>query len=349
MSKKREILEIEGRQVRLTNLDKVLYPASRFRKGQVIDYYVRVAPYLLPHLKDRPVTLKRYPDGVTGEFFYEKDAPSFTPAWVQRFSVPRRGRAGEIDYILINDLPTLVWVANTASLELHSFLHRVPKIERPTCIVFDFDPGPGTNILTCGRVALLVQELLAKVQLESMVKVSGSKGLQLYVPLNSETDYSVTQPFAKAVAQLMEERHPELVVSKMAKDLRREKVFIDWSQNSDFKTTVSVYSLRAKSSRPYVSLPVSWDELAHALKSNDARSLYFEPDAALKRVAQAEDLFVPVLTIEQRVPSQFTELVQPRGRVVSLELTGKREISPERRSRRQKRQLEALRAAAAGL
>jgi bifunctional non-homologous end joining protein LigD len=243
-------------------------------KAQVIDYYVQAASYLLPHLKHRPVTLKRYPDGVGGEFFYEKDAPSFTPDWVNTFSVPRRGCKGQIHYILVDDLPTLIWVANTASLELHPFLHQVPDLQQPTAIVFDFDPGPGANVLTCAQIAILVRDLLAEMNLKSFIKVSGAKGLQLYVPLNSEMDYSVTQPFAKAIAQLMEERHPELGISKMSKELRQKKVFIDWSQNSDFKTTVSVYSLRAKSDRPYVSLPVTWDELAHALKKADARGLY---------------------------------------------------------------------------
>ena len=302
MAGKRQVIEVEGRRIEVSNLEKVLYPAGRFTKGQVIDYYVRVAPYLLPHLEDRPVTLKRYPDGVTGEFFYEKDAPSFTPEWVKTFAVPRRGRRGEIHYILINDLPTLVWVANIASLELHPFLHRVPNIDQPTAIVFDFDPGPGTDILTCVKAATLVCKLLGQLKLRCFPKVSGSKGLQVYVPLNTETSYAVTQPFAKAVAQLMEERHPSLVVSKMAKELRAKKVFIDWSQNSDFKTTVAVYSLRAKSKRPYVSLPVTWEELERALENKDKKALYFEPEQALERVKRVGDLFAPVLTLKQHLP-----------------------------------------------
>ena len=174
MPVKREFVEIEGRQITLSNVEKLLYPAANFRKGQIIDYYARIAPYLLPHLKDRPVTLKRYPDGVRGEFFYEKDAPKFTPEWVKRFTVPRRGRAGVIHYILINDLPTLVWVANMASLELHPFLHRAPRIDQPTAIVFDFDPGPGADILTCAHAALLVRDLLSQLKLNSFAKVSGS-------------------------------------------------------------------------------------------------------------------------------------------------------------------------------
>jgi bifunctional non-homologous end joining protein LigD len=312
MATKRDVVQIENREVRLSNLHKVLYPATKFTKGQVIDYYVRIAPFLLPHLKDRPVTLKRYPDGVKGQFFYEKDAPSFTPDWVKCFSVPRRGRSGVIHYILINDLPTLAWVANTASLELHPFLHRVPQISKPTSVVFDLDPGPGFDVLNCVHAATLVRELLEEMGLESFAKVSGSKGLQLYVPLNTEAGYAVTQPFAKALAQLMEERHPDLIVSRMAKDLRTKKVFIDWSQNSDFKTTVSVYSLRAKSDRPYVSLPISWDELTNALKRKDAARLYFEPDEALTRVERVKDLFAPVLTRKQKLPSEFLELLRPQ-------------------------------------
>jgi bifunctional non-homologous end joining protein LigD len=303
MARKAQTIRVDGQEVAVSNLEKVLYPAAKFRKGQVIDYYVRVSDYLLPHLKDRPVTLKRYPDGVRGEFFYEKDAPSYTPEWVQRFEVPRRGRKGVIHYILINDLPTLVWVANTAALELHPFLHRAPRIDQPTAVVFDFDPGPGADILTCIEAASLVRDLLAELNLSSFPKVSGSKGLQVYVPLNTPTSYGLTQPFAKAVAELMEQRHPSLIVAKMAKSLRAKKVFIDWSQNSDFKTTVSVYSLRAKADRPYVSLPVAWEELNRARSKEDPKSLYWEPDEALQRVERLGDLFAPVLTLKQELPS----------------------------------------------
>jgi bifunctional non-homologous end joining protein LigD len=206
--KKIETVTVEGRPIALTNLGKVLYPGNRFTKAQVIDYYVRSSDHLLPHLKDRPVTMKRFPDGVRGEFFYEKNAPSYTPEWVQRYTVP--GRLREIHYILINNLPTLVWLANAANLELHPFLHRVPQLSRPTSVVFDLDPGEGTDVLTCARAALLVRDWLAEQDLQSFVKVSGSKGLQLYVPLNMDTSYDVTSPFAKSVATLMEERHPSL-------------------------------------------------------------------------------------------------------------------------------------------
>jgi bifunctional non-homologous end joining protein LigD len=303
--KKNAAIEVEGRRIALSNLEKVLYPGNGFTKGQVIDYYVRVSRYILPHLRDRPITFVRYPDGVRGEFFFEKNAPGFAPEWIKRFSVPHRRHAGDIRYILINDLPTLVWAANLASLELHPFLHRVPNISSPTEIVFDLDPGEGSDILSCVRVALLVREVLAELKLESFAKVSGSKGLQLYVPLNSGLTYDVVKPFAKTFAEFMEQRHPELVVSKMPKHLRTGKVFIDWSQNTESKTTVGVYSLRAKSDQPYVSMPVTWDELIEAEHSKRAQSLYFGPEAALARLEDIGDLFAPVEKLKQKLPREI--------------------------------------------
>ena len=303
MPKKQQI-SIEGRSVPVSNLDKLLYPGGRFTKAKVIDYYIRVAPFLLPHLKDRPVTLKRFPEGVFGEFFYEKDAPGFTPSWVKTFAVPRKENQGNIRYILINDLATLVWLANLANLEIHPFLHRVPKINRPTYMVFDLDPGEGADVLTCARVALLLRELLRELQLESFAKVSGSKGLQVYVPLNTNIAYDVTQPLARALAELLEEREPKLVVSKMPKVFRAKKVFIDWSQNAEYKTTVGVYSLRAKIHKPYVSMPVEWDELAAALKKRNKETLYFKPEEALARLDSVGDLFAPVLSLVQKPPSE---------------------------------------------
>jgi len=305
MAAKHETVTIEGRKIALSNLEKVLYPGNKFSKGRVIDYYTRVAPYMLPHLKDRPITMKRYPDGVRGKFFYEKNAPKFTPEWVKRFQVPRHHHSGAIDYILINDLPTLVWIANTASLELHPFLHRAPRISIPTEIVFDFDPGEGADVLTCARVAMLVRDVLGELKLKSFPKVSGSKGLQVYVPLNGDLSYDIVKPFAKTLAELMEQRHPDLIVSKMSKELRAGKVLIDWSQNTESKTTVSVYSLRAKSDTPYVSLPVTWDELASAVRAKDAKSLYFEPEEALKRLKKTKDLFAPVEALKQKLPREF--------------------------------------------
>src|SRR5256886_2636007 len=297
-------LRIDGRVITFSSPDKVLYPVG-FTKAQVIDYYLRVAKFILPHLKDRPVTLKRYPNGVTGEFFYEKRAPRFTPEWVKTFPVPRRDGGAPIRYILINDRSTLAWTANLANLEIHPFLHRVPKIHSPTSIVFDLDPGERADVLNCAEVALLLKDLFARLDLQSFVKVSGSKGLQLYAPLNSAATYAVTEAFAHTVAQLLEEEHPKLAVAEMAKQKRAGRVFIDWSQNSEYKPTVSVYSLRAKHERPYVSMPVAWNELTAAVAKKDHKRLFFEPEAALKRLLKKGDLFASVLTLKQQLPSSL--------------------------------------------
>jgi bifunctional non-homologous end joining protein LigD len=330
---KKDHLTIEGRDVPVSNLDKVLYPENGFTKAQVIDYYIRVSQYLLPHFRNRPVTLKRYPDGVRGEFFYEKDAPRFTPKWVETFPVPRKTGGTDIRYILVNDLPTLVWCANIASLELHPFLHQAPEIDRPTSVVFDLDPGTGMDILACAQVGFLLRDLFQRLDMQSFAKVSGSKGIQVYVPLNGATSYAVTQPFALAIAQLLSKEHPDLIVSEMAKVQRVKKVFIDWSQNADFKTTVGVYSLRAKRGRPYVSLPITWDELRRALDSKDANALLFEPEAALKRLEETGDLFAPVLSLQQSLPESVMADAAPaanlkRKRSASLkEYEKKRDFS----------------------
>jgi bifunctional non-homologous end joining protein LigD len=310
MGKKQQYLTVDGRKIPVSNLDKVLYPAGRVTKAQIIDYYLRVSSWLIPHLKDRPVTLKRYPNGVIGEYFYEKDAPGFTPEWVKTFPVPRRDSSGtDIRYILINDRPTLVWLANLANLEIHPFLHRVPRIDRPAWVVFDLDPGEGADILTCARVALILRDVLTRLEMRSFAKVSGSKGLQVYVPLNTKITYAETQPFAKAVAEMLADSHPDLIVAEMAKVLRRRKVFIDWSQNADFKTTVGVYSLRAKSRRPFVSAPVEWDELATAIDKEDVESLFFGMEDIIERLRRVGDLFKPVLTIKQTLPRQVLRYI----------------------------------------
>jgi bifunctional non-homologous end joining protein LigD len=295
------VLTVGRRKVPVSNLDKVLYPGGRFTKAQVIDYYTRVSKHLLPHLKNRPVTLKRYPDGVSGKSFYEKNAPSFTPDWVKTFPVPRR-EGGLINYILVNDLPTLVWVANMASLELHPFLHRAPKISTPSYVVFDLDPGEGADILTCAEVALLVRSAFDDLGMKTFAKVSGSKGIQVYVPLNVPVTYAVTQPFAKALAERLAREHPRLIVSQMSKSLRRGKVFIDWSQNAEHKTTVAVYSLRAKHEHPFVSMPMKWQELESALRAEQRESLYIEAEEAIARLSEVGDLFAPVLKLRQRLP-----------------------------------------------
>lgn len=291
-------LRIAGRDVPVTNLDKVLYPEAGFTKAQVIDYYVRIAPALLPYLKDRPITLKRYPDGVDGFFFYEKRCPPGRPAWVRTAKVPK-SEGGEIPYCVMNSLPALVWAANLADLELHTFLHAAPRIEEPQFLAFDLDPGPPADIRLCCRVGLWLRDVFAALGMESFPKTSGSKGLQVYVPLNSGATYEETKPFARAAAELMERAAPGEVVSKMTKALRGGKVLVDWSQNDARKTTVNVYSLRAKN-RPTVSTPVSWKEVSKFLE--DGGRLSFEWDEVLARVARDGDCFAPVLTLRQKLP-----------------------------------------------
>ena len=298
----RHTLDVDGREVSISNPDKVLYPEAGFTKAQVIDYYIRASEWLLPHLKSRPVTLKRYPNGVRAKHFYEKEAPSFTPEWVRTFPVPRRAGGKDINYIVIEDLATLVWSANLANLEIHPFLHKAPRIDRPSMVVFDLDPGEGVDVLACAGVAFLLREILERFGLQSFPKVSGSKGMQLAAPLNMAVTYERTQPFARAVGQSVERDHPALAVTGMAKEQRKGKVFIDWSQNTDFKTTVSVYSLRAKRAHPYVSMPVSWEELRRALDRSDAGSLNFSPEAAVKRLQAIGDLWAPVLRLKQKLP-----------------------------------------------
>ncbi len=302
-----------SRKLEITNPDKILYPAAHFTKQQVVEYYLHVARWLLPHLNNRPVTLKRFPDGVRGEFFYEKDAPSFTPKWVKTFPVPRREGGPPIRYVLINDAKTLAWAANMAAIELHPFLHVAPRIERPTAVVFDLDPGEGADVLDCCNIALRLRDVFTALRLKSFAKVSGSKGIQVYVPLNTAVSYEMTQPFARTVAELLERERPELIVAEMSKNLRVGKVFIDWSQNADHKTTVGVYSLRAKRDRPFVSMPVKWNEIERARASGKADALYFTPEEALKRLGKMGDLFAPVLKLKQKLPQVFGRET-PRGR-----------------------------------
>jgi bifunctional non-homologous end joining protein LigD len=301
MDKKVEI-EVGGKKLAVSNLGKVLYPKVGFTKGQVIDYYIRISPVLLPHLKNRPITLKRYPDGVEGFFFYEKQCPSHRPAWVKTAEVPSRRDAGKIDYCMINELPALIWAANLADLELHTFLHRAPAIDRPTTLAFDLDPGVPADIVLCCRVGLWLQAILEALGLQCFAKTSGSKGLQLFAPLNTATTYEKTKAFARGLAERLEREHPEQVVSRTQKALRKGKVLIDWSQNDEHKTTVNAYSLRARE-RPTVSTPVTWREVKAAVESRDPHSLSFDSDVVLKRVERQGDLFAPILTLRQRLPS----------------------------------------------
>jgi len=306
MGKKATALDVNGTPVDLSNLDKILYPAAGFTKAQVIDYYIRISQVLLPHLKDRPLTMKRYPDGVDREHFYEKNVPSHTPEWVETFEVPRNSKNETIRYCLVNNLPTMVWSANLANLEMHALLAKAPKLEQPTMIVFDLDPGAPADVLSCAQVALWLKDLFDPLRLQCFAKSSGSKGIQVYIPLNTRTDYESTRAFAQIVAVVLASKHPDLVVANMSKKLRTGKVFIDWSQNAEHKTTICVYSLRDRE-RPYVSIPVSWQELEKALKRGDAAFFYLEPEEALKRVDRIGDLFAPLLKLKQKIPPDFPE------------------------------------------
>lgn len=295
------VVDVQGKHLKLSNLDKVLYPEAGFTKGQVIDYYVRIAPVLLPHLHGRPLTMKRYPNGVGGMFFYEKNCPAHRPAWVKTARVWSEGNHRWMDYCVCGDLPTLVWAANLADLELHTSLSLGEDILQPTFLVFDLDPGAPADMVQCCQVGLWIRDFVATFKLQSFAKTSGSKGLQIYVPLNTAVTYDETKPFAHELARLLERQHPELVVSDMKKSLRAGKVLVDWSQNDDHKTTVCVYSLRAKE-RPTVSTPVKWDEVEKCLKNGDPRALVFEADAALERAKNYGDLFAPVLKLKQKLP-----------------------------------------------
>jgi bifunctional non-homologous end joining protein LigD len=297
-----QTVEIEGKHLSLTNLDKVLYPAAGFTKGQVIDYYARIAPWLVPHLAGRPLTLKRYPGGVDQEYFFEKNATKHRPDWVKTAPIWSGANQRDVNYILADDLPTLVWVANLAAIELHPSLARAKRIDGPTMMVFDLDPGPPANIVQCCQVGLWLRKIFEHFGLQSFPKTSGSKGLQIYVPLNTPTSYEATKPFAHALARLLEQEHPQLVVSDMKKELRTAKVLVDWSQNDEHKTTISVYSLRARE-RPTVSAPLKWEEVERAWKHNDAAALVFEAGQVLRRVERMGDLFELVLKLKQKLPS----------------------------------------------
>ncbi len=294
-------VRVDGRRLRLSNRAKVLYPECGFTKGEMIDYYAAIAPVLVPHLRGHPLTLKRYPDGVAGKYFYEKRCPAHRPEWVATAGVWSGRAGGEIAYCLANDRPSLMWAANMASIELHPSLSEATAITRPTAVVFDLDPGEPAGLLECARVALWLRDMFAALELEMVIKGSGSKGLQAYVPLNTETSYAETKPFAQAVAQLVEKQHPELVVSRMSKDLRPGRVLIDWSQNDEHKTTVSVYSLRARA-RPTVSAPLAWGEVERALRLGEPARLSFEAGDMPARIAQHGDLFAPMLELRQALP-----------------------------------------------
>ncbi len=300
-------VEVDGRELSLSNLHKVLYPEDGFTKGEVIDYYRQVAPALLPAIADRAATRKRYPDGVDASSFFEKNAPSHTPGWIRTVTLPSPGSSRdreEVTYVVVDDLPTLVWCANLAVLELHVPQWTVgPRggVRAPDLLVLDLDPGPGTDVVQCCEVGVWLREALEDDGLSPVAKTSGSKGMQLYVPLNTPHTHEHCAEFAHAVAQVLEKHHGQRVTSVMKKAARPGKVFIDWSQNSRHKTTVAVYSLRARP-HPTVSTPVTWDEVASCWESKDATTLRFEAGAVLDRVDKLGDLFKPAIEFEQTLP-----------------------------------------------
>ena len=293
---------VDGRRVRLTNLDKVFYPKVGFTKAHVLDYYRKVSPALLPHLKGRALTLKRYPDGVEGSFFYEKSCPTHRPDWVRTAPIWSEGRGEDIDFCVIDDLSSLMWAVNLADLELHTYLARAEAPNEPTAMVFDLDPGPGTDLVDCARVGIRLRDLLKSFGLESYPKTSGSKGMQVYVPFNVPTTFEQTKPLARAMGEILERETPRSITTNMSKAERKNRVFIDWSQNDDHKTTVCAYSLRAKE-EPTVSTPLLWSEVDEAASAKDAGALRFLPEAVLARVESRGDLFDDVLTKRQSVPT----------------------------------------------
>jgi bifunctional non-homologous end joining protein LigD len=294
----RQTVQIEGRSLAVSNLDKILYPASGFTKGEVLDYYARVAPMLLPHLRGRPLTRKRYPNGVDGQSFFEKNAPRGTPEWVRTVTLPVPGSTKNretIDFVIADDLPTLVWVANLAALELHVPQWRVDSdgvVLPPDLLVFDLDPGEPATAVECCRVALLLRQLLADDALTAYPKTSGSKGLQLYVPIRP-TSADDTRAYAKTLAQRLTREQPDLVLFDMTRALRPGKVLVDWSQNAAAKTTVAPYSLRARPT-PTASTPVTWDEIEACSAPEDLR---FEAAQVLDRVETEGDLLAELATL----------------------------------------------------
>ena len=296
-----QLVDVDGRELKLTNLDKVLYPKAGFTKGEMVDYYAKVAPTLVPHLAGRPLTLRRFPEGVddTDAAFFEKRCPKHRPEWVA--TAPVEVEKDTIDFCVCEDRATLVWMAQLAAIELHPSLALAEDIDRPTVLAFDLDPGAPADVLDCARVGLRLRELFGHFGVECFPKTSGSKGLQVYVPLNNEVSYEETKPLARAIAQLLEKQTPNLVVSKMKKADRKGKVFVDWSQNHSRKTTIAVYSLRARE-RPTVSTPLTWEEAEAAVERDDRECLVFEAAEVLERIERHGDLFAPVLELEQELP-----------------------------------------------
>jgi bifunctional non-homologous end joining protein LigD len=282
-------LEVGGRRLSIRHLDRVVFPRTGTTKGELLDYYVRVADAMLPHLRDRLLHMHRYPEGVEGPRFWQKACPEHRPEWVPVAPVWSRDKQANIDYCIVNELATLLWAVNLGSIELHTSLHRRDDLHRPTAIAFDLDPGEGVGVLECGQVALRLREVFHAAGREAFVKTSGSKGLQVFVPID-ELTYAETKPMAKATAEALERERPDAVVSRMRKSLRAGKVLVDWSQNTEHKSMVCAYSVRAKE-RPTVSTPIRWSELEEALDARDPTALTFETGDVLERVAAHGDLW----------------------------------------------------------
>jgi bifunctional non-homologous end joining protein LigD len=298
--------------------DRILFPRAGFTRSDAIEYYQGMSSWLLPHLRDRPLAFRRFPGSIADESFWEKDAPSFTPAWIRTAEVPRKRDNSIIHYIVIDDERSLLWAVDAGVIEIHPFLHTARNLHQPRSVVFDLDPGPRATMAHCCRVAVRLRDYLQDISLQSVVKVSGSKGLQVYVPLNTAVTYEATEAFARVVGHSLARADPRRIVADMARELRVGKVFIDWSQNSDYKTTVGVYSLRATSDRPWVSMPVTWSEVEEEQRNRAKTRLRFAPDQALARTARLGDLFAPLLKIKQRLPKEFMDALTraaPRRRL----------------------------------
>lgn len=270
----------------------MFWPANGFTKGELVAYYEAVAPVMVPHLTGRPITLRRWPDGVEGQTFFQKRAPKHRPAWMDTV------RLGEVDYLRVDEPAALAWAANSGAIEVHPGLARSPQLDLPTALVLDLDPGEGCDVITCCRLALLLRQYLEGAGLEAWPKTSGSKGLQMYVPLNSSTPFADSRSFAEALARVAESEHPDLVTSTVKRSERRKKVLIDWAQNAPARTTVAAYSVRARVT-PTVSTPLTWDEVESAESVED---LTFDPAAVLERVGRQGDLMAPVLSQQQSLP-----------------------------------------------
>jgi len=295
-----ETLDVAGRQLTIRHLDRVVFPHTGKTKGELLDYYVRVADAMLPHLRDRLLHMHRYPEGVEGPRFWQKACPEHRPDWLPTVGVWSRDKQADIDYCVVNELAALLWAVNLGSIELHTSLHRTDDQQRPTTLAFDLDPGEGVGILECCEVALRLRELLVGVELRSYAKTSGSKGLQVHVPLNTDVGYAATKPLSRSIAELLETAVPEAIMSRMARSLRPGKVLVDWSQKTEHKSMVCAYSVRAKQ-RPTVSTPVEWKEIESALDAGNPDALVFEMADVLERAAELGDIFAPMLTARQEL------------------------------------------------